>query len=144
MNLHKLSDPVSDFWKCPKKGFKKKLFMAFFSSKFYRQIRATIAWRHTCGLGGNQLFLTMKTTSKVVFITREQLISEVAIDDGAQTVLYYCTVLYCGQLSRLHVTSQLFLREGSFKKTTPIFGPVSQQGGGGSERIPTSLTDLAK
>ena len=37
--------------------------------------------------------LAMKTTSKVVFITREQL-SEVAIDDSAHTVLY-CTVLYC-------------------------------------------------
>ena len=29
-------------------------------------------------------------------------------------------------------------------KKTPIFGPVSQQGGGGSDRIPTSLTDFAK
>ena len=57
MNLHILSDPVSDFWKCPKKGFKKKLFMAF-----YPQTSATIARRHTWGLSGNQLFLNIKTT----------------------------------------------------------------------------------
>ena len=56
MNLHILSDPVSDFWKCPKKGFKKKLFMVFFSSEFYRQTSATITRRHTWGLSGNQLF----------------------------------------------------------------------------------------
>ena len=42
-NLHILSDPVSDFWKCPKKGFNKKLFMAFFSSEFYHHTCATIA-----------------------------------------------------------------------------------------------------
>ena len=30
MNLHILSDPVSDFWKCPKKGILKKLFMVYF------------------------------------------------------------------------------------------------------------------
>ena len=55
--------------------------------------------------------------------------SEVAIVDGAQTVLY-CTVLYCGQLSRLHVTSQLFLREGSFKKQHPYLGRCPNRGWG--------------
>ena len=31
MDLHILSDPVADFWKCPKKGFK-KLFIGIFLS----------------------------------------------------------------------------------------------------------------
>ena len=60
---------------------------------------------------------------------------EVAIDDGAQTVLY-CTVLYCGQLSRLHVTSQLFHREGSFKKQHPYLGRCPNRGGGLNESQP--------
>ena len=29
MDLHILLDPVSDFWKCPKKGFKNYLFEFF-------------------------------------------------------------------------------------------------------------------
>ena len=29
MNLHILSDPVSDFWKCPKKVFKKIIYGIF-------------------------------------------------------------------------------------------------------------------
>ena len=33
-NLHILSNPVSDFWKCPKKGFLKKYFFAFFTKFF--------------------------------------------------------------------------------------------------------------
>ena len=94
MNLHILSDPVSDFWKCPEKGFKKKLFTAFFSSEFCRQTRATIARHHTCGCSH-----TMKTTSNVVFISRKQLIAAVSAHVGAHTVMYctvlYCTVLYC-------------------------------------------------
>ena len=31
MDLHILSDPVKDFWKCPKKGFKKNYLLAFLS-----------------------------------------------------------------------------------------------------------------
>ena len=72
------------------------------------------------------------------------------------TVLYctvlYCTVLYCTVPNYITTTDwnknkkncgsrydydydsgdkkTYFLREGSFKKTTPIFGTVSQQGGG--------------
>ena len=33
-NLHILSNPVSDFWKCPKKGFKKNIFLHFFTTFF--------------------------------------------------------------------------------------------------------------
>ena len=130
MNLHILSDTVSDFWKCPKKGFKKKLFTAFFSSEFYRQTSATIARRHTWGLCGNQLFLIMKTTSKVVFITSEQLIANVWNWRLMTADKLYCTVLYCGQLFHLHFTSQLFLREGSFKKKHPYLGHCPNRGGG--------------
>ena len=35
MNLHILSDPVSDFWKCPKKGLKKKIFLHCLTIFFY-------------------------------------------------------------------------------------------------------------
>ena len=34
-NLHILSNPVSDFWKCPKKGFKKIIVLHFFTTFFY-------------------------------------------------------------------------------------------------------------
>ena len=34
MDLHILLDPVSDFWKCPKKGFKKNDFLPFFTTFF--------------------------------------------------------------------------------------------------------------
>ena len=34
MNLHILSDPVSDFWKCPKKGFKKSYLWRFLVQHF--------------------------------------------------------------------------------------------------------------
>ena len=34
MNLHILSDPVSDFWKCPKKGFKKSYLRRFLVPNF--------------------------------------------------------------------------------------------------------------
>ena len=30
-DLHILSDPVNDFWKCPKKGFKKNIVWHFLS-----------------------------------------------------------------------------------------------------------------
>ena len=32
-DLHIFSDPVTDFWKCPKKGFKKYFFCIFFFTK---------------------------------------------------------------------------------------------------------------
>ena len=35
-------------------------------------------------------------------------------------------------------------REGSFKKQHPYLGQCPNRGGGGSDRIPTSLTYLAK
>ena len=34
MNLHILSDPVPDFWKCPKKGFKKSYLRRFLVPNF--------------------------------------------------------------------------------------------------------------
>ena len=33
-NLHIILDPVSDFWKCPKKGFKKMHFLTTFCDTF--------------------------------------------------------------------------------------------------------------
>ena len=47
---------------------------------------------------------TMKTTSNVVFISREQLIAAVSAHVGTHTVMY-CTVLYCTVLCP--TTSQL-------------------------------------
>ena len=49
-DLHILLDPVSNFWKCPKKGFK-KLFFWHFLTKFF----------DTFGLSGS-----IKTFSKVL------------------------------------------------------------------------------
>ena len=34
-DLHILSDTVSDFWKCPKKGFKKMILWNFFTTFFW-------------------------------------------------------------------------------------------------------------
>ena len=126
-----LSDPVSDFWKCPKKGFKKKLFMAFFSSEFCHQTCATITQHHTLERERERVWSSAVPRYEDDFESRlhyertaDCKCLKLAIDDGGQTVLY-CTVLWST------VPSQLFLREGSFEeKKTPIFGPLSQQGGG--------------
>ena len=160
MNLHILSDPVTDFWKCPKKGFKKMLFTAFFSSEFFRQTRTTIARRHTCGLGGNQLFPHYEDNFECRLHIKD------TADCCYQRICRrtYCHVLYCNVLcpttSQLRigtknfvvvdidhvimivVTKRLnFLGKAHLKKKH-IWAGVST--GGGSDRIPTSLTDLAK
>ena len=45
-SAHFILDPGSDFWKCPKKGFKKSYLQSFLeqhvSSEFYRQMCATV------------------------------------------------------------------------------------------------------
>ena len=122
MNLHILSDSVSDFWKCPKKGLKKSYLRRFLVPN---QTHATIARRHTwereCG---HQLFLAMKTTLKVVFITSEQLIANVWSWRSMMEDKLYCTVLYCTV-----VNCPIFLREGSFKKQHPYLGQCPNRWG---------------
>ena len=81
MNLHILSDPFSDFWKCPKKGFKKSYLRHFlvpnFAARHAPPSPSVTHERERERECGHQLFLAMKTTSKVVFITSEQLIANV-------------------------------------------------------------------
>ena len=78
MNLHILSVLVTDFWKCPKKGFKQKWVLAFLeqnvSSTFCHQTSSTC---HT------------DTTQSVIWS-----------DPSPDTILLscYCTVLYCNVL----------------------------------------------
>ena len=69
--------------------------------------------------------------------------SEVAINDSTQTVLY-CTVLFCTVVNYPIFMSRhnYFLGKAHLKNNTHIWAGVIT--GGGSERIPTSLTDLAK
>ena len=81
MNLHILLDPVSNFWKCPKKGFKKKLFTVFFGSEFYCQtctIALTSHMRARCSAlpalshdhhGTLSRLYAMKTTFELIWIT---------------------------------------------------------------------------
>ena len=78
MNLHILSDPVSDFWKCPKKGFKKKLFTAFLVPNFTARHAPPSPGVTHVGWVAISCSHTMKTTSNVVFISREQLIAAVS------------------------------------------------------------------
>ena len=143
--------------------------MAFFSSKFYRQTRATIARRHTCELGGNQLFPHYEDNFECCLHiegTADCCCQRTWSVHILSCTVLYCTVLYytvlCPTTSQLRIGTQIcvvvdidhvimivvtkrltFLGKAHLKKP-PIFGLVSQQGGGGSDRIPTSLTDLAK
>ena len=55
MNLHILLDPVSDFWKCPKKGFKKIILLHFLTIFFYTfgLIRSIKTFSKVLGVGMN-------------------------------------------------------------------------------------------
>ena len=145
MNLHILSDPVSDFWKCPKKGFKKSYLWSFLVPNFTARHAPPSPGVTHVGWVAISCSLTMKTTLNVIFISREQLIADVgSVNRWRRT---YCTVLYCTVANcpeSYHVTTTLaiFLREGSFKKLHPYLGRCPNRGG--SDQIPTSLTDLAK
>ena len=144
MNLHKLSDPVSDFWKCPKKGFKKKLFMVFLVPNFTaRHVPPSPGVTHVgwVAISCSSLWRRLRKMSSLEGNSWCRKWRLMTVHKLYCTVLY-CIVLYCGQLSCLHVTSQLFLREGSLKKNTHIWASVPTEGG--SEWIPTSLTLLAK
>ena len=141
--------------------------MVFFCSEFCSQTHATIARHHTCGLGGNQLFPHYEDDFKCC------LHIEGTADCCCQRTychVLYCTVLYCTVLycTLLYYTSQLwigtqicvvvdidhvimivvtkrltFLGKAHLKKTHPYLVQCHNRGGG-SDRIPTSLTDLAK
>ena len=59
MDLHILLDPVTYFWKCPKKGFKKKLVGIFLSDpqKFNLNILNMAWW----SIGKNNVFVDTQT-----------------------------------------------------------------------------------
>ena len=131
MNLHILSDPVSDFWKCPKKGFKKKLFTAFFSSEFYRPKADTLhhhplshmrpVWQSAVPHYEDDFESRLHYEG-----TADCKCLKLAIDDSTQTVLY-CTVLWSTIPSSCHITTISHL-----KNNTHIWAGVPT-GGGGSE-----------
>ena len=115
MNLHILSDPVSDFWKCPKKGFKKKLFKAFLF-----QILPPDTCHHHPASHMRPMWQSAVTRYEDNFESRlhyegtaDCKCLKLAINDGAQTVLYctvlYCTVLYCTVLYCTVVNYPVFI-----------------------------------
>ena len=55
MDLHILLDPVKDFWKCPKKGFKKIMFLHFLSDPQTLNLNIlNMAW---WSIGTNNVFV---------------------------------------------------------------------------------------
>ena len=79
MDLHTLLDPVSGFWKCPKKGFEKVIFGIFLeqnvSSTFCHQTSSTY---HT------------DTTHGV-----DYGVSHPLTPSSSPVTVLYCTVPYC-------------------------------------------------
>ena len=55
MDLHILSDPVKDFWKCPKKGFKKIICGHFLSDP--RKLNLNILNMAWWSIGTNNVFV---------------------------------------------------------------------------------------
>ena len=120
MNLHILSDPVSDFWKCPKKGFKKSYLWRFLVPNF-AAIHVPPSPSVTHERERERVWSSAVPRYEDDFESRlhyertaDCKCLKLAIDDGGHTVLY-CTVLYCTVLWST-VPSQLYLREGSLKK----------------------------
>ena len=130
--------------------------MAFLSSEFCCQTHATIAWRHTCGLGGNQLFPHYEDNFEC------HLHIEGTADCCCQRTCRrtYCHVLYCTVLcptmSQLRIGTKIcvvvdidhvmivvtkrltFLGKAHLKKKHPYLGrrPNSR---GGQTPLPTYL-----
>ena len=129
--------------------------MEFLSSKFCRNTRATIARRHTCGLGGNQLFPHYEDNFECHLHIKGTADCCCQCTCGAHTVMY-CTVLYCAQLRHnlrigtqicvvvdidhvimIVVTKRLtFLRKAHLKKQHPYLGQCPNRGGGLTESQP--------
>ena len=80
-NLHKLSDPVTDFWKCPIKGFSKSDFWHFLNKMLVPHSATRLA----------------APVTLTPHIVEYGVIHPLTTSSSPVTVLYsvYCTVLYC-------------------------------------------------
>ena len=135
MNLHILSDPVSDFWKCPKKGFKKSYLRRFLVPNF--------AARHAPPSPGvtherERVWSSAVPSYEDNFESRlhyertaDCKCLKLAINDGGQTVLY-CTVLYCTVVNcPIFIPHyNYFLGKAHLKKQHPYLGHCPNRGGG--------------
>ena len=164
MNLHILSDPVSDFWKCPKNGLKKSYLQHFLVPNFVPDMRhhrpVSHIWLFPHDEDDFECCLHIEETA-------DCCCQRTCRRTCRRTYCHvlYCTVLYCTVPNYVTTTDwnkkncgsrywphdydsgdkkTYFLREGSFKKKKkPYLGRCPNRGMG-SDRIPTSLTDLAK
>ena len=107
MNLHILSDPDSDFWKCPKKGLKKSYLWSFLvpnvdtrhapPSPSVTHVAVPTLWRWlwmTSSYRGNSwLLLSAHMSAHILSCT--VLYCTVLYCTVLYCTVLYCTVLYC-------------------------------------------------
>ena len=150
MNLHILSDPVSDFWNCPIKGFNKSYWRRFLVPNYAAGHMPPSPGVTHVGWVAISCSHTMKTTLNVVFISREQLIAAVSTHVGTHNVMYctvlYCTVLYCTVLcpttSQLQIGTKMCVVVDIdhvimiVVTKTPYLGQCPNRGGGLTESQP--------
>ena len=97
-NLHILSDPVTDFWKCPKKGFKKVIFGVLFNKMLVPHSATRLAapvtlTPHRVEYGVCHLLTPSSSPVTVLYCT--VLYCTVLYCTVLYCTVLYCTVLYC-------------------------------------------------